>query len=35
MQPLLAQAAQDTEDTMEQIKKDSVSFLFLFLVKAF
>ena len=25
MQPLLAQAAQDTVDTMEQIKKDSVS----------
>ena len=25
MQPLLAQAAKDTEDTMEQIKKDSVS----------
>lgn len=24
MQPLLAQAAKDTEDTMEQIKKDSV-----------
>ena len=29
MQPLLAQAAQETEDTMEQIKKDSVSFLLL------
>jgi hypothetical protein len=25
MQPLLAQAAQETEETMEQIKKDSVS----------
>jgi dynein heavy chain len=25
MQPLLAQAALDTEETMEQIKKDSVS----------
>jgi hypothetical protein len=35
MQPLLAQAAQDTEDTMEQIKKDSVSFLFLFLARHF
>ena len=29
MQPLLAQAAKDTEDTMEQIKKDSVRIFWL------
>ena len=32
MQPLLAQAAQETQETMEQIKKDSVCHHFRYLI---